>query len=107
MDVQQGLRTIAHGGEAGIAEDETELVFTLRTETAMAFGASRESGTLEAFLNLNFGMNFKTDHKTPSQVSGTTIASVACEIGLQRKELRSLKGRRLGDLAQGRPENRA
>jgi len=107
VDVHDGLGAIADSVEAAVAEDEAKLVFTLCMETAVTLRASRKSRALEAFLDLNFGMNFERNHKTPPQEWGTTIARASSSRGLQRKELQSIVRKRVGDLAQGSPENGA
>jgi hypothetical protein len=66
MHTDDRLVGLAHGVKAGIAEFQAQLVFALRSKTAVAFIAVGKSWTLAQLANVNFGMNFQRDHENSS-----------------------------------------
>jgi hypothetical protein len=59
------LTKMAQRVETVVAELEAKLVFALGVETAMTFVARGIIGALALFVDVNFGMNFMVDHRTP------------------------------------------
>lgn len=68
VNTDDGFAMLAHGVQARIAKLQAQLVFALRTETAMALVAGGKSRTLVEFASVNFGMNFQLDHETPPKL---------------------------------------
>jgi hypothetical protein len=79
---------VACGIEAGIAQLQAELVFGLGAETTMAFEAGGEIRVLVLLANVNFGMNFQSDHcKSPSENKGKRRARFANKKTLKVQDL--------------------
>jgi hypothetical protein len=79
---------MAEGIKAGVAEFEAKLVFAPGVKTAVAFVAGGIIRTLALFVDVNFRMNFKLDHKLPRSRRGTMDATMARVEGLNPRDLR-------------------
>jgi len=87
VDADDRLAKVAKRVKAGVAELEAELVFTLGVESAVAFEAGGIVRALTLFAGVNFGMNFKFEHKLPWQGMGTNYAKLRHRDALNRHNL--------------------
>jgi hypothetical protein len=63
VDADNRFAVILHGVEAVLAQGQGQLIFALGVETAVTLRTSREGRAVAQFANVNFWMNFKSDHE--------------------------------------------
>jgi hypothetical protein len=82
VDADDRFTVVLHGVEAVLAEGQGQLIFALGVETAVTFRTSRKRRAVAQFANVNFWMNFKSDHENSP---GSTGARAMPEMRRRRR----------------------
>jgi hypothetical protein len=78
VNAEDGFAEMAKNIEAMVAEFEAELIFALGVEAAMAFVAGGKISAGGQFANVNFRMNFQSNHKNSPVRKSARYLPVFC-----------------------------